>query len=147
MRILWFLAVFNANGSFLRISTLLIENYEVNFDFWKNISATKLSLNIVFFRFPSFFSNKNTLTHFFMLRHLGKMDTLQKFRPSYFNFIFVASWFFNIIFSNFFAEMLDQFDILIICVKTKNWAFGQSKHFGWAIRWLWGFMKKHRFFL
>ena len=61
-----FLAVFNANGSFLRISTLLIENYEVNFDFLKNILGTKLAFYIMYFRFFTFFFQEETLRHMFL---------------------------------------------------------------------------------
>ena len=43
-------------------------------------------------------------------------------------------------------QRLVLFDILIICITKKNWAFWQSKHFGWKNRWLWGFMGKRRVF-
>ena len=81
-----------------------------------------LFIYILFFRFlPFFFSSRNTMTHVFMVQNFGTIVGFQKFLPSHFYCIFVASWFFSIFPATFFcAKMLDLFDILIICVK-KNW--------------------------
>ena len=57
--------------------------------------------------FLKFWNNCTHVAHFFMFHHFGKMEVLQKFRPSNFYSIFVASWFCNIIFTFFVFSMFE----------------------------------------
>ena len=84
----WFLAVFNANGSFLRISILLIENYEVNFDFFERIFGDKsFFLHSVLANFAIFFQIE-TLRHMFLRFKIWAQSRVSR---NFFHLVFAVS--------------------------------------------------------